>query len=150
MARVSLPDRGQPLDIEYIYTLAEAINFLSTQITNSTQKTTRVKSTDGSGAHVIKTADAKIDAGFVPIVSGSVNAGASKTFTFSLSPGFKYSPVATAVVVNRGTSGVNTDATVVIDSVTTQSVAGTVYYHASGSFNLNVNIIAIGIPSNQT
>ncbi len=32
MAKVPLPERGQPLDVTYLYQLVEAVNDLSTQV----------------------------------------------------------------------------------------------------------------------
>lgn len=148
MARIPLPERGQPLDVEYIYSIVEAVNALSVKVSDTTSKTTTVGSGDGSGSHTVRTGDAKIVAGFTTVVTGSVQSGSSKTFSYSLGGGFKYAPVVTATAVNRGVAGRDTDATVVIDSVTTQSVKGTVYFHSSGNFNMNVNIIAVGIPNN--
>ena len=36
MAKVPLPERGQPLDVTYIYQLAETINDLATQVSSAT------------------------------------------------------------------------------------------------------------------
>ena len=42
MAKIPLPERGQPLDVTYIYQLAETINDLSTQLSSATYKTTSI------------------------------------------------------------------------------------------------------------
>ena len=38
MAKIPLPERGQPLDVSYVYQLANAINELSTQVSPATYK----------------------------------------------------------------------------------------------------------------
>ena len=42
MAKVPLPERGQPLDVTYIYQLVEAVNDLSTSISDATYNYTDV------------------------------------------------------------------------------------------------------------
>ena len=146
MAKIPLPERGQPLDVEYLYTIATAINSLATQVASATNKYTTVD-TPSSGKHVVKTGDARIVGGYANIdAPSSINANTSASFSFSLGEGFKYAPVVTATPINRGATGTQTDVTVVINSVTTQSVNGQVYFRNAGNFSMDVNIIAIGIP----
>ena len=38
MAKVPLPDRGQPLDLSYIYQLADAVNNLSNELSPTTAR----------------------------------------------------------------------------------------------------------------
>ena len=145
MAKVPVPDRGQPLDVDYIYLLAEAINTLSNDITSATNKYTTVSS-DG-GTHNVRTGDARIVAGSVTINSAqSVSANSSVQFRYDLGGGFKYTPVVTATPVNTGSQGSQVDVTVIIDSVTTQSVSGQAYFRTSGNLSVDVNIVAVGIP----
>ncbi len=42
MAKVPLPERGQPLDVTYIYQLADALNDVSTQVSSATYNYTTV------------------------------------------------------------------------------------------------------------
>lgn len=145
MAKIPVPERGQPLDVEYLYTIATAINSLANQVTSATNKYTTVNTPD-SGKQVVKTGDTRIVGGYATVNSGSeISAGTPLAFSFSLGEGFKYAPVVTATPINRkGASTIN--ASVVIDSVTTQSVNGQVYFGTAGTYTLDVNIIAIGIP----
>jgi hypothetical protein len=48
MARIPLPERGQPLDVPYIYKLVETVNKLSTEVSSATFNYTTVD-TVGSG-----------------------------------------------------------------------------------------------------
>jgi hypothetical protein len=59
MAKIPLPERGQPLDVTYIYQLAETINDLSTQISSATYKTTSID-TISAGKQNIKTSEARL------------------------------------------------------------------------------------------
>jgi hypothetical protein len=146
MAKIPLPERGQPLDVEYLYQIATAINSLANQVTSATNKYTTIN-TPSSGPKVVKTGDARIVGGYVSVDTSKASGGAnSASFTFPLGEGFKYSPVVTATPISRGATSIKTDVSVVINSVTTQSVTGQIYFVGAGNFSMAVNIIAIGIP----
>lgn len=147
MAKIPLPDRGQPLDVTYIYQMANAINEVSNEISSATYNYTTVSTRD-AGNQVIQTRAARIIAGYVDIVtSESVTAGTTKPFSFSYPSDFKYPPIATATVVNRGTSDIGDDVTVVIRSITTSRIEGIVKFNSSGQVTTTVNITAVGIPT---
>lgn len=149
MAKIPLPDRGQPLDVTYIYQIANAINEVSNEISSATYNYTSVLTRD-AGNQVIQTRAARVVAGFVDVVTNaSVTAGQTKEFSFSYSSDFKYPPIVTATVVNRGASSIGDDVTVSIRTVTTSRIDGVVKFNApeSGQVSTTVNIIAIGIPT---
>ena len=147
MAKIPLPERGQPLDVEYLYTIATAINSLATQVASATNKYTTITTPD-SGRKDVRTGDARIVGGYATL-AGTQNVAANSIvpFSFSLGEGFKYAPVVTATPVNRGGNSDEIDASVVINSITTQSVNGHVYFGTGGSLNIDVNILAVGIPT---
>ena len=147
MAKIPLPDRGQPLDVTYIYQIADAINQVSNEVSSATYNYTTVTTRD-AGDQVIQTRAAKIVAGYIDIATNeSVTAGTTKPFTFSYNSDFKYPPIATATVVNRGTSDIGDDVTVVIRSITTSRIEGIVKFNSAGQVTTTVNITAIGIPT---
>ncbi len=147
MAKIPLPDRGQPLDVTYIYQMANAINEMSNEVSSATYNYTTIATRD-AGEQSIQTRAAKIVGGFVDITTNDqVSAGDTKPWSFSYSADFKYPPIATATVVNRGTSDVGDDVTVVIRSVTTSRIEGIVRFNSGGQATTSVNILAIGIPT---
>lgn len=147
MAKIPLPDRGQPLDVTYIYQIASAINDVSNEISSATYNYTTISTRD-AGPQVIQTRAARIIGGYVDIATNDmVSAGDTKPWSFPYSSDFKYPPIATATVVNRGTSDVGDDVTVIIRSVTTSRIEGIVRFNSSGQASTSVNILAIGIPT---
>jgi hypothetical protein len=147
MAKIPLPDRGQPLDVTYIYQIADAINKVSNEISSATYNYTTVSTRDAN-EQTIQTRAAKIVAGFVDITTNeSVTAGTTKPFYFSYSSDFKYPPIATATIVNRGASSIGDDVTVIIRSITTSRIEGIVKFNSAGQVTTTVNITAIGIPT---
>lgn len=147
MAKVPLPERGQPLDVTYIYQLAETINDIATQVSSATYNYTTID-TVSAGKQSVKTSEARVIGGFVEVANNStVSAGNEKTFAYDFPSDFKYAPIATATAVNIGNTPAGQNVTVILKSVTTSRVEGVVRFGASGDLSLNINIIVVGIPN---
>lgn len=147
MAKIPLPDRGQPLDVTYIYQIANAVNEVSNEISSATYNYTTISTRD-AGNQTIQTRAAKVIGSYVDIATNeTVTAGITKPFYFTYSSDFKYPPIVTATVVNRGTSDIGDDVTVVIRSVTTSRIDGVVKFNTSGQVTTSVNLLIIGIPT---
>lgn len=147
MAKVPLPDRGQPLDVTYLYQIANALNDAVDTISTATYNYTSVD-TKGVGRQDVKNSNAKIYATYVDIVSNeTVSSNTTKTFSINFASEFKYPPLVTATPINAGGT-VGNDVLVVINSVTTSGVTGTVRFNSSGQVtNISVNVLAIGLPA---
>jgi len=147
MAKVPLPERGQPLDVTYIYQLAETINDVATQVSSATYNFTTID-TVSAGKQNVKTSEARIIGGFVEVANNStVSAGNEKTFAYDFPSDFKFAPIATATAVNIGNTPAGQNVTVILKSITTSRVEGVVRFGASGDLSLIVNIIIVGIPN---
>ena len=147
MAKIPLPERGQPLDVTYIYQLADTINDLSTQVSSATYNYTTID-TVSAGKQSVKTSDTRMIGGFIQVANNStVSAGNEKTFTYDFPSDFKYAPIATATAVNIGNTPAGQNVTVILKSVTTSRVEGIVRFGVSGDLSLAVHLIVIGIPN---
>jgi hypothetical protein len=147
MAKVPLPERGQPLDVTYIYQLADTINDISTQVSSATYNYTTVD-TVSAGKQSIKTSETRIIGGYIQVENNStVNAGNDKAFSYDFPSDFKYAPIVTATPVNIGNTPAGQNVTIILKSVTTSKVEGTVRFGTSGDLSLAVNLIVIGIPN---
>jgi hypothetical protein len=147
MAKVPLPDRGQPLDLSYIYQLAEAINNLSNQLSPVNAKYTTVD-TVSNGKQTIRTSDARIVGGRVNVTNASANTARNEqefSYTFS---DFAYPPIVTAtpIVTDIANTQASKDVSVVLTNVTVSQVTGIVRFGTSGVANIGVNLTIIGIP----
>ena len=146
MAKVPLPERGQPLDVTYIYQLAEAVNDLSTSISDATYNYTDVDIV-GAEKKSLKTSDTKFVGKFKQIANNeTVTAGQEKSYSISYS-NFKFPPIVTASVVNTSGTTAGTNTSVVISSITASQVDFIVKFGASGTASVGVNVIAIGVPN---
>jgi hypothetical protein len=147
MAKIPLPERGQPLDVTYIYQLADTINDLSSQVSSATYNYTTVD-TVSAGKQSVKTSEARIIGGYVQVANNStVSAGNEKTFSYDFPSDFKYAPIAIATAVNIGNTPAGQNVNVILKSITTSRVEGIVRFGASGDLSLNVNLMIIGIPN---
>jgi hypothetical protein len=146
MAKVPLPERGQPLDVTYIYQLVEAVNDLSTSISDATYNYTDVDVV-GAEKRSIKTSDTKFVGKFKQIANNeTVTAGQEKSYSISYS-NFKFPPIVTASVVNTSGTTAGTNTSVVISSITASQVDFIVKFGTSGTASVGVNVIAIGVPN---
>ncbi len=81
MAKVPLPERGQPLDVTYLYQLIEAVNDLSTNVA-SKQTSKTIIDTTSAGKAEVQTSNTRIVGGLVEVANNStVSAGNERTFT---------------------------------------------------------------------
>jgi hypothetical protein len=145
MAILNVPERGQPLDVSTISQIVNAINTLSTSVTNSTYKYVTVD-TQGAGKQSVKTSDAKIIGGYVDVVNNSSqNAGDEVSFSYDFSD-FKFAPIVTATPVNVTNTPAGKNVSVILKPVTTTKVEGVVKFNTTGEATIGVNLIIVGIP----
>jgi hypothetical protein len=145
MARIPTPDRGQPIDVPYIYQLATAVNDISDQIDASSERFTTIFTRDAQKQD-LRTSDTRIFASFLDLYSQvEVRAGDTKEFVFQID-NFKFPPIATVSPINTGTSVISNDVLAVITSITNSEIRGFVRFNSSGQVSVSVNVIAVGVP----
>lgn len=147
MAKLPLPERGQPLDVTYIYELVKTVNDLSTEVSSAAYNFTSIDN-GPSIKETVKTSNARVVGGYVEIFTNSiVSAGNEKSFSYSFQNDFKFPPIVTATALNIGETPAGQNVTVVLQKPTTSKVDGFVRFGANGNLSLAVNLIAIGIPN---
>jgi hypothetical protein len=146
MAKVPLPERGQPLDVTYLYSLVDAVNDLSTQVASTTTNKT-VIDTVSNGKQEIKTSNARIIGGYVEVANNStVSTGNEKSFTYDFKD-FKYPPIVSATAVNTGQTPAGQNVNVILKTITETRVEGIVRFGTSGDLSLAVHLVIVGIPN---
>lgn len=147
MAKIPLPERGQPLDLSYIYQVANAVNELSNDVSPSVYKYVTID-TPAAGKQSVKVAESRIIGGYIEIANNStITAGNERTFSYDFPTDFKFAPIATATILNIGNTPAGKNVSVVLKSVTTSRLEGVVTFNTSGNLSVAVNIIVIGIPN---
>ena len=147
MSILPVPERGQPLDVTYIYQIVKAINDLSVQVSPSTYKYVTVD-TPTSGKQSVKASEARIIGGYVQVTTSTTQtAGSSQSFSYDFPTDFKFAPVVTATPINIGNTDAGKDVTVTLKSVSTSKVEGTVKFNTGGDTSIGINLVIIGIPN---
>lgn len=147
MAKVPLPDRGQPLDVTYMYQLATAINDLSDSVSSATGKYATIN-TKTIGKKTVKVPDIRIYADYIEVSNTTTVTSKTiieKRIDFGVS--FAYAPIVVASIVNNNTQGAGNDATVVVTSTTTSAATFRVKFATAGEASVGINVMAIGIPA---
>jgi hypothetical protein len=144
MRALPLPDRAQPLSVSYVYTLAEQLN----EVISSLASTASTLSTVDNG---ISRKDASTEnlrfyaKTKTSFKVGSVDANKTDSWSEDFNPPFKTPPVVTATPINNNASSAGNDVTIVIKNVTTGRVDGEIVYHTSGSIDVSINVLAVGV-----
>lgn len=147
MSQIPLPERGQPIDLTYIYQIADAVNTLSSQVAPSTNKYVTVE-TPLDGKQSVLSSGVKINAAYVEVYdNATVLAGSEQPFSYTYPAEYKFAPVATATPVNIGGTSAGKNVSVILKNVTTSRVDGIVKFNANGDLAVGVNLIIVGIPN---
>lgn len=147
MAKVPLPDRGQPLDVTYMYQLASTINDLSDSVSNASARYATID-TRVAGKQTFRVSDMRVYAGYLDVTNAvAVTATTTLERTVNFGVAFSYPPIVVASVVNNNTQASGNDATVVVSSSTTSSATFRVKFETAGEATVGINFIAIGVPA---
>ena len=141
--KIPLPERGQPIDLAYMYQIAYSINDLSNQLSSNTA--TSVVNNGIDLREDATTNNLRFYATTVTYQAGSVSAGTSRDWSVDFSPSFLYVPVVTATVQNNTSSTAGNNITLVIKNITTGRADGNILYNATGSIDITINVIAVGL-----
>jgi hypothetical protein len=140
MAQIELPDRGQPLDISYLYRVVNEINNVSSLIGNSSMS--KLKYRDSSSPSQILTSNLVFYAETLKIVDANLSIQQSAPATFDYSGMFKTTPIVLcSITAVTGVSNLYS----VLEKVTQNSCNVNVFSSSTaGKFSADVSIIAIG------
>jgi hypothetical protein len=147
MARIPLPERGQPLDLSYIYLVAQAINDLAGEGSALTQSNNFVLQGQVGGNKSSKLLKSQVIGGYTTISATSVKSGDEYTSTVTFLQPFSTPPIVTATVVNTSDTKSGTDITLTIKTITSTDVTVSAKFGTSGVTTIGINIIAVGLPS---
>jgi hypothetical protein len=139
MAQIELPDRGQPLDISYLFRIAQEINRVSELVASRLSK---IKYRDTATPSQVLTSNIVFYAETQKIVDANLSVQPNAPASFDYSGIFKTTPVVTCSVTSiTGVSNLYP----VLSGVTQNSCQINVFSSAtSGAFSADVSIIAIG------
>lgn len=141
--RIPLPERGQPIDLNYLYQITNAVNDLNTRVASA--DTTSVVDNGIQLPENITTSNLRFYATTTNIAKPNVSAGTSDPWSVTFNADFLYTPIAVATVKNNTSSTAGNNVLLVIKNTTTGRVDGNIRYNQQGSIDININVIAIGV-----
>jgi hypothetical protein len=138
MAAIPLPERGQPLDVNYIYDIVSQINSITNTIAVRSTSTSRINSNSDTTSNLKFYAETK--------TLSTTNASGNDTESFFFNyPEFKFPPVITITILNNTGSSAGDNVLATLRNVGTSRCEGVVRFNVSGAVNLSISMIAIGI-----
>jgi hypothetical protein len=148
MAKIPLPERGQPLDVAYVYDLAQAVNELSKEVSPAMYDYVTIQTSD-AGPQNRKVTEIRVIGALSKVSSTgqSVSAGQQLPFGANFQGEFRFPPIVTATAINVGQTPAGGDVTVILNDPTPSGVTGFVKFNTSGVVSVNVNMIIMGIPN---
>ena len=146
MPNIPLPNRGQPIDVSYLYQIADAVNSLTTSVSAASNKYVTVD-TLSFGKKDLGASEMRMVGGYAEVANNTpVGVGGELPFFLTYS-GFKHAPIVTATPINIGGTTAGSDISVVLKTVTASRVDGIVKFKTGGNVTIGVNLIAIGLPN---
>lgn len=139
--KIQYPERGQPLDIDYLYQMAKSINSLHDKMVGS--KTLSSIYSDNI-QQSLSTNMVRFYSTKKTLSIGSVTAGKEEDLTINFDTMFTRPPVVTCTIENNNSSSVGTNAIASIKTITTGAVQFKIKFNSAGAVDINLNIIAIG------
>lgn len=140
MGILATPNRGQPLDVDYISQIAGQVNQLTTLVGDRSSSFSTINDV------TVKTADIKMFAKTVNVFA-STNKTDGDVVDYTISyPPFNGNPVVTATIVSGASSSIGDDSIVVFKNISTSSCTFRVTFNTGGNLDIFVNILAIGFP----
>lgn len=149
MSILPVPERGQPLDVTFMYEIVKSINELYSQLGSDSRKGyIGIYRKGPEGPQEVKTSEGLILAAFETVSPTSLQtAGTSLPWFHDFKKQFAYPPIVTATAFNTGNNDSGKDVTVTINSISTSKVEGFVKFNTGGESTVGINIIAVGKPN---
>jgi hypothetical protein len=147
MAKIPLPERGQPLDVTYVYSLASAVNDIAASVSSSTYNYLSLDVAGSNQPQNVKTSAAKIIGGLKSVTSlRTVTTGEVVDFEYDYAD-FKFPPSVTITPINETGKPAGKNVSVVINQITTTKVTGLIRFNESGEVQMAISLLIIGIPN---
>ena len=138
-----LPQRGQPIDYDYLYQIAQAIHNLEVD-TNRRVGTNLIDSVAGQSATSVPTSQTQIIAKKTLISPGKTSASATTPFTVDFDVPFSSIPVVTVTPQKNAVTGTSGLYSAIITSISTTQVKGYLQLGSAGVTSVELQTIAIG------
>lgn len=139
MARLTTPNRGQPLDVDYISNIVGEVNRLTDIVGNSSTSFSNINDVN------IKTPNLKFFAKRFNLSSTTTTSSGSNVSLTVDYPAFNGFPIVTSTVVTNAAHSVGDSIFVVMKSITSTQAKFVVTFTKAGRLDIVLNVMAIGL-----
>jgi hypothetical protein len=147
MARLPIPQQGQPLDLSYVASVATAVNELFESVNQRGSTSASIDDPTSSIRTSLKASEVRVIGGYKEVLNNtSVSAGKTEKFRYEFPLSFKFVPIVSVTPINIGSTDPGKNVSVVLNTVTSGFVEGFVNFNLSGNVGIGVHIMAIGVP----
>lgn len=136
MPKVPAPQKGQPLDVDYVSSIVNAINEVYDTNAKNPNNNATIKGNSTT------TANSAIWGFTESVTTPSSGSETSFTVTFNC----KYAPIVVATLVNSAGTDAGKNVFVYIKNVTTTNATIVAKFNGTGVATVDVNVLVIGIP----
>ena len=144
MPQISPPERGQPIDVDYLYEIVSAINTINQQITTTSNAESRVSGATPTSTDAVKTSSLKFYASQITVPGGRRDADQTDTVSVDFPFSFQFPPVVTATPIVQASDEQSKNVILTIKNVTTTKVDVLLTYKKSGQVDVDIHLIAVG------
>jgi hypothetical protein len=145
MSQISPPEKGQPLDIDYLYQIVTTLNAINNKVALSTNATSYVPGNDGAST-LVNTGSLQFFARTVPISPQIVTAGQTIEVDITFDKEFRTLPVIMATPYIRGAvSEANKSIVATVESTTLKKTKILLLCQIAGSVSIDIGVLAIGL-----
>jgi|688.fasta_scaffold10032_2 hypothetical protein len=146
MGKLIVPQRGQPLDVSYMYDIVQALNELQDQVGSSIQDVLVVVDETNKSRSTKMNRSAAFGVTAPVITATSVELNKTYPVTVSFEVKFNSKPIVVATPNNIGGTEPGKSANVVITKITNNSAEFLVSFTTAGLATVSLNVLAMGIP----
>jgi hypothetical protein len=146
MSQISPPEKGQPLDVDYIYQIVTTLNSLNNALATSKNATSYIAGNDGN-ITLVNTSSLQFFSKTIAVnFEGTVTAGRTLEVDVEFPKEFKTLPIVTATPYIRGAiSEANKNVVVTTVSTTLKKTKLLLTCQVAGSISIDVGVLALGL-----
>jgi hypothetical protein len=146
MGKLIVPQRGQPLDVSYMYDIVQALNELQDQVGSSIQDVVVVVDETGKSKSTKMNRSAAFGVTAPVIIATNVELNKTYAVAVPFEVKFNSKPIVVATPNNIGGTEAGKSAIVVITKITNNNAEFLVSFTTAGLATVSLNVLAMGIP----
>jgi hypothetical protein len=146
MGKLIVPQRGQPLDVSYMYDIVQALNELQDQVGSTTLDLLKIVQKDNTSNTTKMNRSSAFGITIPAITPQKVEANKPYPVSVTFSPNFKSTPIVVATPFNAGNTEAGRSVSVVLTKVSKDNALFAITFTVAGEATVDLNVFAMGIP----